>query len=45
MEVQNQRPLRHSNVPVHNFALLKVPALRTDLVFTSLNPDNIGKVW
>ncbi len=45
MQVQNQRPLSHSKVPVQNSALLKVTGLRTYLMFTSSIPDNMGMVW
>ncbi len=37
MQVQNQSPLSHSKVPVHNFALLKAAGLRTYLMSTSSN--------
>ncbi len=34
MQVQNQRPLSHRKVAVHNSAPLKVTGVRTDLMFT-----------
>ena len=44
MQVQTYRPLSHSKPPVLKFVILKVMGLRTYLMFTLSNPDNMGIV-